>query len=291
MTSKDLRPATTRPPPAIRIEAVTKSFQTADGRNGSTLALRDVSCEVQDATFVALLGPSGCGKTTLLRLVDGLIRPDSGCIEVFGQPPKPGPDIGFVFQSFRLIPWATVQGNVEFALRSLPLSAAERADRARRAIDTVGLSRFAGSYPGALSGGMKQRVALARAFACAPRTLLMDEPFASLDAQARELMQIELMRLWSDTRSVVLFVTHSVDEAILLADRIILLAPRPGRVVQTLDVDLERPRWTYDARADPRYVALRSHLSARMRELVLSDPASEFYGRAGTPGFGAVPGG
>jgi len=262
------------PSPAIRIVGVTKAF-------GGIVALQDIALTVPDASFVALLGPSGCGKTTLLRLVDGLIKPDAGQVTVFGKPPQPGPKIGVVFQSFRLIPWATVQANVEFALRSLNLPAQDRTDRAALAIATVGLTRFAGAYPAALSGGMKQRVALARAFACAPHTLLMDEPFASLDAQTRELMQIELMRLWDKMKSVVLFVTHSVDEAIMLSDQIVLLAPRPGRVVEVVPVDLPRPRWTYDARADPRYVALRSHLSARMRDLVLSDPSSEFYGRMG----------
>jgi NitT/TauT family transport system ATP-binding protein len=152
-------------------------------------------------------------------------------------------------------------------------------DRANRHLDLVGLGRFRDAYPGELSGGMKQRVALARSLATEPGILLMDEPFASIDAQTRELMQIELMRIWTVRRPVVLFVTHSVDEAIVLADRIMLLGPRPGRVVESVDVALDRPRWAYDARAEPRYVELRSYLSGRMRELVLSDPASEFFGR------------
>jgi len=265
-------------PAAISVEGVSKSFGRG-ARGGDTLALKNVSLSIKESTFVTLLGPSGCGKTTLLRLVDGLISADAGTVQVFGKPPVPGPDIGFVFQSFRLIPWATVQSNVEFALRSLNLGSAERAERAEHYIALVGLSRFQSAYPRELSGGMKQRVALARAFACEPRLLLMDEPFASIDAQTRELMQIELMRLWNVRKSVVMFVTHSVDEAIVLSDTIVLMGPRPGRIVESIEVDLPRPRWTYDVQAEPRYVELRSHLSKRMYELVMNDPDSEFYGR------------
>lgn len=265
-------------PPAIVIDAVSKSFPSA-GAGTPTLAIEAMSLAVQPEAFVSLLGPSGCGKTTVLRLVDGLIPPDAGSISVFGGRPRPGPDVGFVFQSFRLIPWASVIDNVEFALLSLPLSRAERRERASHHLDLVGLSRVARAYPGELSGGMKQRVALARAFATEPRLLLMDEPFASIDAQTRELMQLELMRLWSRRRSVALFVTHSVDEAIVLSDTIVLMGPRPGRVVEVVEVGLERPRWAYDVRAGKRYAELRSYLSQRLRELVLADPASEFFGR------------
>jgi len=264
--------------PAILFENVSRTFTTAGGR-AAVPAIRDLSFTVEPATFVALLGPSGCGKTTILRIVDGLLQGDTGRVEVFGAPPKPGPDIGFVFQNFRLIPWANVQDNVEFGLKSMPLTRAERRERADHHLELVGLSTFRHAYPGELSGGMKQRVALARALATEPGILLMDEPFASIDAHTRELMQIELMRIWTVRRPVVLFVTHSVDEAIILADRIMLLSPRPARVIESFDVELERPRWTYDARAEPRYVELRSYLSDRMRELVVSDPASEFFGR------------
>lgn len=264
--------------PAIRFAKVSKTFTTASGR-ADVPALRDISFVVAPASFVALLGPSGCGKTTILRIADGLIDVDAGAVEVFGARPQPGPEIGFVFQTFRLIPWASVLENVEFALKSAGLGPAERSDRARRHLELVGLARFETAYPGELSGGMKQRVALARALAPEPGILLMDEPFASIDAQTRELMQVELMRIWTLRQPVVLFVTHSVDEAIILADRILLMGPRPGHVVETVEVDLERPRWAYDARAEPRYVELRSYLAERMRDLVLSDPSSEFYGR------------
>lgn len=265
-------------PIAINLDKVGKTFGLA-AQGGAVPAVQDVSLVVEDGTFLALLGPSGCGKTTVLRLVDGLIQPDEGSVRVFGEPPRPGPDIGLVFQSFRLIPWATVTQNIQFALHDTVLNSSERADRARQYIELVGLSRFTDAYPSALSGGMKQRVALARALAPEPAVLLMDEPFASIDAQTRELMQVELMRIWTLRHPAVLFVTHSVDEAIVLADRIALMGPSPGNVIETVTVDLERPRWTYDARTEPRYVELRKYLSNRMKQLVFSDPASEFYGR------------
>jgi NitT/TauT family transport system ATP-binding protein len=260
----------------IRVAAVSKTFGAAGQR---VEALRDVSLEVADETFLALLGPSGCGKTTLLRLVNGLLAPDAGTVMVGDKPPRPGPHMGFVFQSFRLLPWASVRANVEFALLPTALSAPERRERAAHYIALVGLGRFADAYPGQLSGGMKQRAALARALASEPDVLLMDEPFASIDAQTRELMQIELMRLWSLRRSVVMFVTHSVDEAILLADRIALMGPRPGRILEVLEVGLPRPRWSEGLRAAPRYLELRSYLWGRIRDLVLADPDSDFFGR------------
>ncbi len=263
--------------PAVALKNVGKTFGRAAASGGVVAALRDVSLTVEDGTFLALLGPSGCGKTTVLRLADGLIQPDAGTVEVFGAPPQPGPGIGLVFQSFRLIPWATVRQNIQFALHGTGFGKADSADRTRQYIELVGLTRFADVYPAALSGGMKQRVALARALAPEPAVLLMDEPFASIDSQTRELMQVELMRIWTLRHPAVMFVTHSVDEAIVLADKIALMGP--GSVIETVSVDLDRPRWTYDARAEPRYVELRQYLSNRMRQLVFSDPASEFYGR------------
>jgi NitT/TauT family transport system ATP-binding protein len=264
--------------PRIVLEGVSKTFGAGE-KSAGTVALKDVNLSVRDGAFVSLLGPSGCGKTTILRIVNGLIRPDSGSVRVSGATPRPGPDMGFVFQSFRLIPWSTIRGNVEFALvESLP-DRAERRARADRYIDLVGLGRFADAYPSELSGGMRQRVALARALATEPDILLMDEPFASIDAQTRELMQIELMRLWSAQHSVALFVTHSVDEAILLADQVVLMGPRPGRILEVIDVGLDRPRWSYDVRAQKRFIELRAYLWDRIRTLVLTDPESDFFGR------------
>lgn len=267
------------PPAQIVLSGVTKAFTTRQS-GAPTLALQNLDLSVPAGEFVALLGPSGCGKTTVLRLVDGLVAPDAGTVLVAGQAPRPGPEMGFVFQGFRLIPWATVQANVEFALLATGLSPQARTERAARYIALVGLQRFAQSYPGELSGGMKQRVALARAFASEPAILLMDEPFASIDAQTRGLMQVELMKLWAQRRATVLFVTHSVDEAIMLADRIVLMSPRPGRVIEQLEVDLPHPRWHGDIRATPRFIALRSYLWSAIRDLVLNDPSSDFYSPA-----------
>ena len=263
--------------PRIVLQGVSKTFGSNKG--SGTVALKDVNLSVNDGSFISLLGPSGCGKTTVLRMVNGLIKPDTGSVLVSGKTPTPGPEMGFVFQSFRLIPWSTVRGNVEFALADMLPDRAERRERADRYIDLVGLKRFADAYPSELSGGMRQRVALARALATEPEILLMDEPFASIDAQTRELMQIELMRLWSVRRSVALFVTHSVDEAILLADKVVLMGPRPGRILEVIDVDLKRPRWSYDVRAEPRFIELRAYLWDRIRTLVLTDPESDFFGR------------
>ncbi|MFA5581077.1 MAG: ABC transporter ATP-binding protein [Paracoccaceae bacterium] len=261
--------------PRLSLEGVTKKFLRPDG--GETLALNDLTLHLQEHSFVALLGPSGCGKTTVLRVANGLLTPDSGRVLLDGAPPEPGPGAGFVFQSFRLIPWQSVRKNIEFALEQLPLSAAERRERALAAISLVGLSRFAESYPAQLSGGMRQRVALARALAVEPQLLLMDEPFASLDAQTRELMQMELISIWQKRRPMVLFVTHSVDEALMLADRIVLMGS--GKILEEFDVGLDRPRSATGTRLDPRYTELRDHLWNRIRDLVLSDPASDFYGR------------
>lgn len=254
---------------------VKKRFVQPDGAVNT--AVDGVSLDIAEREFVALIGPSGCGKTTVLRLANGLIVPDEGTVRIDGQPPRPGPDMGFVFQAFRLIPWASVQANIEFALESLQLSRAERAERARHYLDLVGLSRSAKAYPAQLSGGMKQRVALARALAGEPRVLLMDEPFASLDAQTRELMQGELLSIWRRLTPTVMFVTHSVDEALVLADTIVVMGA--GKVLETIRVDLPRPRLTVEMRADKRFLELRSHLWNRIRELVLTDPASEFFGR------------
>lgn len=264
--------------PKIILRGVGKSFSPA-GIGTPVVALDKVDLDIGDREFVTLVGPSGCGKTTLLRLVAGLIRPSSGTVRVAGRTPQPGPDIGFVFQTFRLIPWQTVRNNITFALQAAGLARDERRERADRYLDLVGLRRFADAYPNQLSGGMKQRVALARALAVEPEILLMDEPFASIDAQTRAFMQMELLRIWRQRQSVVLFVTHSVDEAIILADRIVLMRPRPGRIEESLKVDLPRPR-TQDVRSDPRFLELRRHLWNRIREMVTTDPESEFYQRA-----------
>lgn len=264
----------------ISLRGVSKSFRRSR-KATEVLALDGVSLDVSDDMFVSLVGPSGCGKTTLLRLINGLVAPDAGDVLIDGRAPVPGPHMGFMFQSFRLIPWATVSTNVAFGLEINGVPIEERRARTARYLQLVGLSRFADAYPSELSGGMKQRVALARALATEPRILLMDEPFASIDAQTRELMQVELMRIWATRRMTVIFVTHSVDEAVLLADKVMLMGPRPGRILEVFDVNLPRPRWDYDVRAHPEFIDLRNRLWERIRAMVLDDPTSEFFRHPG----------
>jgi NitT/TauT family transport system ATP-binding protein len=256
--------------PILDVRQVSKSFAA---QQGAVEALRDVSLQVLPGEFVCLVGPSGCGKTTLLRLMDGLLEPDTGEVFVDGvAQPGPGPHAGFVFQSFRLLPWRTVVGNVEFPLEIQKLNTAARRARARHYVRLVGLAGFEQSYPHELSGGMQQRVGLARALALEPRILLMDEPFAALDAQTRELMQAELSRIWASLGLAVVFVTHSLDEALFLADRVVLMGPRPGSVEEVLSVALRRPRADYDFRAAPEFLELRSHLWERIRGMVVEQP-------------------
>jgi len=266
----------------IVVRNVSKTFRRAKESVGIQ-ALQHVSLDIKSNTFVTLVGPSGCGKTTLLRMLNGLIEPDAGEILIGGVPPHPGPHMGFVFQSFRLMPWRTIRDNVSFPVELDGMDAKARAQRADYYLDMVGLSRFADSYPNELSGGMKQRAALARALIAEPHYLLMDEPFASLDAQTREFMQIELMKIWQRHKSVVVFVTHSVDEAVLLSDQIVLLRPRPGQVAEVLDVDLPHPRWEYDVRERREFVEMRHYLWERIKAMVAADPQSEFYMRATKP--------
>jgi len=197
--------------------------------------LQGVDLTVAPGEVVVVLGPSGCGKTTLLRIIAGLLRPECGTVRVAGRAPLPGQDSAIVFQGYRLLPWKTVAQNIGFALHALP--APQREERVARYLDLVGLAKFAGAYPAALSGGMRQRVALARALACQPRLLLMDEPFAALDAQSRELMQIETMRLIAGAEGPapgIVFVTHSVDEALMLAQKAKEKLPQDPSVMDTL---------------------------------------------------------
>jgi NitT/TauT family transport system ATP-binding protein len=223
--------------------------------------------------FICLVGPSGCGKTTLLRLMHGLLEPDSGQVLIDGNRlAKPGPHAGFVFQSFRLLPWRTVLDNIEFPLQIQDVPRRERLQRAREYLRLVGLEDFEHSYPHELSGGMQQRVGLARALALEPQILLMDEPFAALDAQTREFMQMELGRIWEHLGIAVVFVTHSLDEALFLADRIVLMGPRPGTVDEVLSVTLTRPRWGYDFRATPEFIERRGYLWQRIRGMVADQP-------------------
>jgi ABC-type nitrate/sulfonate/bicarbonate transport system ATPase subunit len=257
-------------PPKIDVRHVSKTFR---GQRGNVEALRDVSLQIMPGEFVCLLGPSGCGKTTLLRLMDGLLEPDAGDILIDGSAaPGPGPHAGFVFQSFRLLPWRTVLDNVEFPLQIQQLAKSRRQARAQHYLSLVGLEGFEHSYPHELSGGMQQRVGLARALALEPQILLMDEPFGALDAQTREFMQMELSRIWEHLGIAVVFVTHSLDEALYLGDRVVLMGPRPGKVQEVLSVHLPRPRWEYDYRATPEFIERRAHLWTCIRDMVADQP-------------------
>jgi NitT/TauT family transport system ATP-binding protein len=256
---------------------VSKHFESA--RTGRVDVLADITLTVEPGTFLTLVGPSGCGKTTLLRLADGLVLPDAGTVLVNGRPPRPGPEMGFVFQSYRLVPWISVRDNVTFALELAGIGSARRREVGDHYLRLVGLSDFAEAYPAALSGGMKQRVALARALATEPSILLMDEPFASLDAQTREILQFELLHLWAERRASVMFVTHSVDEAILLGDRVAVMSARPGTILEVVEVDLPRPR-NEAVLSTPRFIEQRRYLWDRIRSEILADP-SRHVPRAG----------
>ncbi|WP_417247886.1 ABC transporter ATP-binding protein [Celeribacter sp.] len=264
--------------PHITFDNVGVTFGGA-GRSASRAALDECFLSIPRGQFVSILGPSGCGKTTLLRLVAGLIAPDTGQVTIDGSAPIPGRQSAFVFQSFRLLPWKTALANVTLALRPLGLGREERNDRARHYLELVGLSSVEAMYPGELSGGMKQRLALARALAVEAPILLMDEPFASLDAQSRELMQEELKRLTPKHRPTVLFVTHSVDEALILGDRLVLMSPRPGRVHEDADLSFASHKSISELRASAEFQDLRDHIWSQLREMVLNDSASDFFGR------------
>src|SRR3984885_14560552 len=223
----------------ILIERLSHGYNPARGR--PVTALEDVSLEVRDREFVALLGPSGCGKSTLLYLVGGFLPIQAGAIRIGDMPiAGPGPDRGIVFQHFALFPWKTVIQNVRYGLEKQGLSSEECDSRARAFIGLVGLSGFEVSYPSQLSGGMKQRAAIARTLAIDPGILLMDEPFGALDAQTRSLMQAELLRIWQGSRKTVIFVTHDVQEAVFLAERIAVMSARPGHIKEIVDAKFDR---------------------------------------------------
>jgi NitT/TauT family transport system ATP-binding protein len=234
--------------------------------NTRLTALDGVDLEVMDGEFVSIVGPSGCGKTTFLSVVDGLIAATAGRILVSGKVvTKPGPDRAVVFQDASLLPWRTVRDNVVYGLECLNVRRREARARASRFIDMVGLSGFEHHYPYELSGGMQQRVNLARALVVDPEILLMDEPFASLDAQTRELMQEELLQIWVKARKTVLFVTHQIDEAIYLSDRVVVFSGRPGRVKEIIPVAIERPR-RLKVKREPRFHAIEDRIWGLIEE-------------------------
>jgi NitT/TauT family transport system ATP-binding protein len=220
-------------------------------------ALQGFDIDIREGEFLSIVGPSGCGKSTFLSILLGLLKPDSGELSMHGKRiAGPGTDRAMVFQEFGLLPWRTVQHNVELGLELKGMAADARREISARFIEMVGLAGFEQHYPHELSGGMKQRVGLARALATDPEVLLMDEPFAALDAQTRDLMQVELLRIWQETRKTVLFVTHQIEEAIYLSDRVMVMTKRPGHAKKIFPIDLPRPR-NYEMRVTPEFNALK----------------------------------
>jgi NitT/TauT family transport system ATP-binding protein len=253
--------------PVLELRNLTKEIPTPDGE--PFVIFQNISLSIREGEFVSVVGPSGCGKTTLLRVVNGLLPPSSGQIFIDGKEQR-GADselvMGFVFQGASLLPWRTSLKNVLLGLEGRK-SAREAEAIARHYLDLVGLSGFENHYPHQLSGGMQQRVNLARALAVDPRILLMDEPFAALDAQTRTFMQLELLRIWSQTRKTVIFITHMISEAILLSDRVVVFTRRPGKIRSEYPVLLPRPR-TMEARTDQRFVELENLVWKQIEEEV-----------------------
>ncbi len=244
---------------AVDVRGVNKSFPRHQG-GGDLRVLNDVTFSIEAGTFICLVGPSGCGKSTLLRIIDGLIPPDAGEVYIGGEKVRePSLDRGFVYQQFNLLPWRTVIGNVEFGLENMGLKKQERRRRALEVIKLVDLEGFETYYPSQLSGGMQQRVGLARAIAVEPTILLMDEPFGSVDDQTRMLLQNELLKIWEQAQKTVIFVTHDIEEALYLGDRIVVMRARPSRITRILEVPFGRPR-TDELRGAPEMGHLKQEI-------------------------------
>ena len=259
----------------IEVRGISHGYMAADGVSVFQ-ALSDVSLTIESGTFVSFLGPSGCGKTTLLRIINGLVKPTAGETWIGGtRVDGPAPDRAMVFQEFNLLPWRTARGNVEFPLEVQGVARGERDAIVNRVLSQVGLDRFGDFFPHQLSGGMKQRVGLARALGVGPAYLLMDEPFGALDPQIREMMQLELMKLWDSDRKTVVFVTHSVDEAVFLSDRVVMFGTSPGRVVADLTIDLPRPRWTDDEaiKTSAKFIQYRNDIWRLLKRQLSAMPA------------------
>ena len=276
MESATLR-HTYNPTPAIELKGIRKAFLLSEGKNASTVvALDGIDLTINQGEFVTIIGPSGCGKTTLLRIMASLILPDEGEVCVEGEPVRePGIKRAMVFQTFGLFPWKSVVDNVMFPLTVRKLPADQAREIAMAHLVRVGLEKFVDAHPHQLSGGMQQRVGLARALATGADVLLMDEPFGAIDAQTREFMQEELMRIWQEEQKTVIFITHDLDEAVLLADRVLLMSRGPGRVREFIDVDMPRPRTDYDVRAHKSFAEVRSHLWNLLRNDLVEQRAEE----------------
>ncbi len=245
-------------PAILTARNVTKTYDA--GRSGQVVAVQDLSLDIEEGEFVCLLGASGCGKSTMLSLFAGFIQPTTGEVALRGTPITGiEPRCGVVFQSYALFPWRTVRGNVEFGLKMQGVGRAARRERGQAFIDLVKLTGFEERYPTELSGGMQQRVTLARILAANPAVLLMDEPFAALDAMTRQVMQEELLRIHATSHKTTVFITHSLDEALILSDRIVVMSPRPGRIKAVIPNPLPRPRHVA-MQITPEYMALKSSL-------------------------------
>ncbi len=241
----------------LKIDNVYKEYT---GRNGKTVALNGVSLDIKENEFICVVGPSGCGKSTLLNIIAGLLEPTSGDVYLDGKKIEgTGVERGVVFQGYALFPWRTVLKNVMFGLEIKKVPKAEAEKIARKYIKAVGLEGFENSYPKELSGGMRQRVAIARAYAVNPEVLLLDEPFGALDAQTRVQLQTELLNTWEHEKKTCFFITHDVDEAIILAQRVIIMSARPGRIKKIVDIDIPYPR-TQATKSDPRFLELKTEI-------------------------------
>jgi NitT/TauT family transport system ATP-binding protein len=251
----------------ILIENVSKVFTTRQA--GDLTALQGIDLEIGAGEFVSLVGPSGCGKSTLLDLLGGLQKPDTGRIVVDGiEVTGPGLDRGIVFQQYALFPWRTAIANITFGLEAKGIGRRERTESARYYLDLVGLAGFGDRYPHELSGGMKQRVAIARSLAFDPEVLLMDEPFAALDAQTRESLQDELLRIWEKTGKTIVFITHGIEEAVYLGQRVAVMTSRPGRIKQVIDIPIRDRTEHEDLRSDPEFVRYRHEVWSLLHDEV-----------------------
>lgn len=241
----------------VSIQGIEKKYNT---RKGEVVALNGVNFDIKENEFICVIGPSGCGKSTLLNIIAGLLEPTAGQILVDGKPIQgTGTDRGVVFQQYALFPWLTVKKNVEFGLKLKGLSKDECDSIAMKYLKMVELEKFADSYPKELSGGMKQRVAIARAYAMNPEVLLMDEPFGALDAQTRTQLQTELLKAWREENKTCFFVTHDIEEAIVLATRVVIMSARPGRIKEVVDIDIPYPR-DQETKMSERFIELKNHI-------------------------------
>lgn len=241
----------------VHIQDVKKIYS---GRQGEMIALNGVNLDIKENEFICVVGPSGCGKSTLLNIIAGLLEPTSGIVEVDGVKVEgTGVDRGVVFQQYALFPWLTVKKNVQFGLKLQGKSEAECEEISKKYIKMVDLEKFTDAYPKELSGGMKQRVAIARAYAVNPSILLMDEPFGALDAQTRTQLQTELLKTWEEEKKTCFFVTHDIEEAIILATRVIIMSARPGRIKEIVDIDIPYPR-DQETKLTPRFNELKNHI-------------------------------